>query len=318
MILSLAAHKNCQYYFKPSIKHLWRGADQSEDYCICNDKCPISCNSSLYQRKRGKFLSCSFIFPPLFALLKSMDRLPLEVFLNILSFLPISSYTELYTVFPMATIDEALRLKLKHTAAQPQLHLVSTNLHELLAPGRRTSKNESSLPLFFAAFDKDLRQVWFFPKFAVQHHYFKVKDAYVSHGKLILRSPDTARDLALLSLWDIRKRLPPTRAGTFSGASEIAQHETQIQDLTIEDTGCVLDACLLCPGDSEVCKQPIDAKATRPPLPQCYTRKAPSPGITDDYLWEPIYPDPTCGYFLVERVGLSISKFLELNCQVVK
>lgn len=63
MILSLAAHKNCQYYFKPSIKHLWRGADQSEDYCICNDKCPISCNSSLYPTEAGKISFLFFYFP---------------------------------------------------------------------------------------------------------------------------------------------------------------------------------------------------------------------------------------------------------------
>ncbi|CEJ00346.1 hypothetical protein RMCBS344292_14404 [Rhizopus microsporus] len=59
--------------------------------------------------------------------------------------------------------------------------------------------------------------IWTVPDFCSFQHYFRVKDAYVSHGKLVIRHPsDSGSQKPLLSLWDIRKSFPPVRAGSFS------------------------------------------------------------------------------------------------------
>ncbi|KAI8393615.1 uncharacterized protein BYT42DRAFT_551672 [Radiomyces spectabilis] len=249
--------------------------------------------------------------------LSEMDRLPLEVVLQILVKISLSSFTQLYTVFPAKLVDEALRIKLRQHP-EPLLHLVSTNLHELLAVKHTWTgkKNESIMPLHYKTLDTKYRLIWLLPDFESAQHCFKVKDTYVSHGKLVLRG---THDRSLVSLGDIRKCFPPVRGGTFSGASDYPLKRSQIQEMTIQQHGCLLDASLVhivprIPEPSCVPLVNTDDKLfpPRPLLPSFYKRQRPLISHTDRSLWQPTYPDPTCGYFLVERLGISIEGFLEL------
>ncbi|KAG1143069.1 hypothetical protein G6F37_002496 [Rhizopus arrhizus] len=143
-------------------------------------------------------------------------------------------------------MDEALVFKLRNNKSKPLLNLISTNLHELSADTSSglNKRNESSLCLYYASFDASNRFIWTLPNFYSFQHYFKVKDAYVSHGKLVLRRPGEHKlQKPLVSLWDIRKGFPPLRAGSFSGASEYAAG--RLQEYTVYQPGCVLDSCLI-------------------------------------------------------------------------
>jgi hypothetical protein len=244
-----------------------------------------------------------------------MDRLPLEVIFQILECLPLSNYNTLYSVFPQSLIDEALIYKLRNNKQQPVIDLVSTNLHELAT--NSNERNESSLPLFYASYDHQNRFIWTLPNFTQQDYFFRVKDAYVSHGKLVIRRPHVAKkSLLVSSLWDIRKNFPPTRAGSFSGASEYTSG-TKLQELTMYQSGCILDSCLIFGNHhhTEVKQQkPSDGVLKRPCLPSTYSRQIPNTKntIKSSSFFIPTYPDPTCGYFLVERLAISIPNFLEL------
>ncbi|KAI9255634.1 hypothetical protein BDA99DRAFT_146746 [Phascolomyces articulosus] len=304
-----------------------------------------------------------------------LDRVPLEIVLYIISLVPLTTFSTLYQVLPEHIIDEALRIHLSSSSSspsstvrlQPFLNLVSTNLCELSAPRPDAScwlKNESWLPLYFSKLDIPNRIVWLFPSFSSQQHYFRVEDAYVSHGKLLLRPSSTriitieegrrkmmipgmdyhdnnSKDgskvgnhhhhhhykkgkTTLASLWDIRKQLPPTRAGTFSGASEFTTQSQLCREMTIERSDCWVDACLLCPSNNKQMEEEVTRTTAttittkqqnnnsgeqppRPILPKCYARKIPArerdPAFTSS---------SACGYFLVERVGLKIPAFLDL------
>lgn len=237
-----------------------------------------------------------------------MDRLPFEVLLQVFEYLPVSSFQSLYSVFPQAVVDEALVYKLRNDKRQAVVELISTNLHEL-STKVLNKRNESSLSLYFASFDSLHRYIWTLPDFNHSQHYFRVKDAYVSHGKLVLRQPHDCGNLlqkSLGSLWDIRKSFPPTRAGSFSGASEYSRIKSQ--ELIIYQSGCILDSCLIPSSLTGVVDTDDKKKGgpKRPKLPCTYQRKAP-------LAWRPsTYPDPICGYFLVERLAISIPTFLEL------
>lgn len=275
-----------------------------------------------------------------------MALLPLEVVLHILSFVPLSSFSTLYEVFSSSVVDQALCDKLRRRV-HPQKHcraydhqdhlldLISTNCHELLAPFGDRFGNASGLGLHFAALDLSARMIWFFPCFASCQYYFRVKDAYVSHGKLVLAprkgtvEGDGGREVTLASLWDIRKQLPPARAGTFSGASEWRE-QTAHKQMTIHPKGCIVDACLLGSHTNTQNATPNNTSNTidnnssiqqqqhqktlvcppRPTLPASYTRQLPA--FPDQPAWGPASFDPISGYFLVERVALSISHFLDL------
>ncbi|KAI8985440.1 hypothetical protein BDB01DRAFT_896535 [Pilobolus umbonatus] len=248
-------------------------------------------------------------------------QLPLEVILQILNYLPYTSYSSLYTILPQGLVDEAILFKLRSSRKQPLMQLVSTNRHELSSLVIN-KKNESSMNLYFTAYDISHRLIWTIPDFGSSHHFFRVKDAYVSHGKLVLRpSHDThpPNDKPLVSLWDIRETLPPTRAGSFSGASEFS-YSTKFQELTIHQGGCIVDSCLLpviTRGDITMDtdgqhKLNKDDKVPRPSLPSVYSRKMPIISTSYHSNWIPTYNDSTCGYFLVERLGISIPAFLEL------
>ncbi|KAF7727975.1 hypothetical protein EC973_006863 [Apophysomyces ossiformis] len=252
-----------------------------------------------------------------------MERLPAEIIIHILHLVPACWFSSLYQVFPTAIVDEALRQQLRSASAV--LQLVSTNMHELMGPQEPSNgrKNESSLPLYFATLDSAYRLIWLLPNFSQSQHYFQVKDAYVSHGKLVLRPGDTRhsqRQHVLTSLYTIRKCLPPLRAGSFSGQSEFSHSATK-QDMTIHSAGLLVDACLLSTQqDNTEC---VDNKRfpPRPMLPSYYSRKIPSPSSSSSFSGpyspeQPIYPDTTCGYFLVERVGISISVMLDLLQQI--
>lgn len=250
----------------------------------------------------------------------AIERLPLEVILQIFQHLPISSFHALYSIFPQELMDEALVFKLRNNKSKPLLNLISTNLHELSADTSSglNKRNESSLCLYYASFDASNRFIWTLPNFYSFQHYFKVKDAYVSHGKLVLRRPGEHKlQKPLVSLWDIRKGFPPLRAGSFSGASEYAAG--RLQEYTVYQPGCVLDSCLI-PATKFAANEVIvlhsdkmpdsNTKNTiqRPNLPLNYVRKIP----LNNSAWTSTYPDPTCGYFLVERLAISIPTFLEL------
>ncbi|KAI8981854.1 hypothetical protein BDF20DRAFT_863604 [Mycotypha africana] len=187
-----------------------------------------------------------------------MDRLPLEVILHIFSYLPLSSYRALYAAFPGTTIiDEALTQKLRLHKQKPIVNIVSTNSNELATnlPANNSGRNESFLPLYYHSFDSLNRFIWILPDFTCSNHYcFKVKDVYVSHGKLLLKNPNNddnsnkqqqQQQKYLISLWDIRKNLPPTRAGSFSGASEFSRTNKYQEMMTIYQSGCILDSCLI-------------------------------------------------------------------------
>lgn len=276
-----------------------------------------------------------------------MDRLPFEVLLQIFGYLPLTSFETLYGVFPRVLLDEALIYKLRRTKADAMIHLISTNLHEL-STNTANSRNESSLSLYFDSYDPTHRFIWALPDFGRSQHYFKVKDAYVSHGKLVLRRPhDTSvsSQKSLVSLWDIRKSFPPTRAGSFSGASEYSGR-IKSQELTIHQSGCILDSCLIpsLSGTSSNVKKVSLVDNTgedkviggmsgtgedmnrvllnRPALPSTYMRQVPEVSkhgtggnarSAASFLM-PTYPDPTCGYFLVERFAIDIPTFLRLYC----
>ncbi|KAI8891046.1 hypothetical protein K501DRAFT_281586 [Backusella circina FSU 941] len=271
-----------------------------------------------------------------------MDRLPFEISLQIFEYLPFSSFQTIYKVFPEELIDEALKYKLRNSKNKPLLSLVSTNLHELSAPiQRKSKKNESALDLFYTSFASSDRLIWTTPDFTTSQHYFKVKDTYVSHGKLVVRphgnitceslychDKSFLRSLTLVSLWDIRKSLPPTRAGSFSGASEFSYHRANLHEITIAQSGCILDSCLM-PFISthkknagreiklSVSKKMESGemeKMSRPTLPISYERKIPASFIESPWGVSSSFPDSICGYFLVERVAISISTFLELLC----
>lgn len=243
-----------------------------------------------------------------------MDRLPFEVLLQLFEYLPLDSFQSLYYVFPQVVIDEALIYKLRNKKKQPMIDLISTNLHEL-STQNSNKRNESSLCLYFASFDSSHRYIWTLPDFINQTHYFKVKDAYVSHGKLVLRRPydlltkdNVVAQKSLGSLWDIRKSFPPTRAGSFSGASEYSKIKSQ--ELIIHQSGCILDSCLIPSCLTGVVPLDEDDEkkgSNRPELPTVYQRKVPLTTSSSS-----AYPDLTCGYFLVERVAISIPTFLEL------
>ncbi|GAN03383.1 hypothetical protein MAM1_0039c02836 [Mucor ambiguus] len=272
-----------------------------------------------------------------------MDRLPFEVLLQIFGYLPLASFETLYAVFPRVLLDEALIYKLRRNKRTPMVNLISTNLHEL-STSTANSRNESSLSLYFDSYDPTHRFIWTLPDFSRSQHYFKVKDAYVSHGKLVLRRPhDTtlSSQRSLVSLWDIRKSFPPTRAGSFSGASEYSRIKSQ--ELTIHQPGCILDSCLIPSGTSSNVKKVSLADNTgedkvigvggsgkdmnrvllkRPALPPTYMRQVPEVGkhgsgsnarSAASFL-VPTFPDPTCGYFLVERFAIDIPTFLKLYC----
>ncbi|KAL9544181.1 hypothetical protein MBANPS3_007759 [Mucor bainieri] len=255
-----------------------------------------------------------------------MDRLPFEVLLQIFGYLPLTSFETLYAVFPRMLLDEALIYKLRRNKAETMVNLISTNLHEL-STNTANSRNESSLSLYFDSYDPTHRFIWTLPDFGRSQHYFKVKDAYVSHGKLVLRRPHDATvssQKSLVSLWDIRKSFPPTRAGSFSGASEYSRIKSQ--ELTIHQSGCILDSCLIPSGTSSNVKKVSLVDNTgedkRPALPPTYMRQVPEVGkhgsgsnarSAASFLM-PTYPDPTCGYFLVERFAIDIPTFLRLYC----
>ncbi|KAI9494042.1 hypothetical protein BDB00DRAFT_820647 [Zychaea mexicana] len=301
-----------------------------------------------------------------------LDRVPLEIALHIISLVPLTTFKTLYQVLPETIVDEALRIHLSSSSrhdnnkknSEPLLNLVSTNLCELSAPRPNAScwlKNESWVPLYFAKMDIPSRILWLFPGFASEQHYFRVEDSYVSHGKLLLRP--TAEQLSynyhhgqrqssssrggkevagareggggrttLASLWDIRKQLPPTRAGTFSGASEFATQSQSSREMTIEQMGCWVDACLLCPStnDNTIAAETTATFTTtfttndndndndnaaaaaaldppRPVLPKEYARRVPARERDPMSM-----SSRACGYFLVERVGLSIPSLLDM------
>lgn len=249
--------------------------------------------------------------------------LPLEILLHILSLLPLSCYASLYQVFPAAVVDEALRKALwihQKNQGTPLIDLVSTNMYELSGPNTN-EKNESWIPLYMTMIDMTRRLIWLQPK--PHQYFFKVEDAYVSHGKLVMRRSSGTRDKQqqqqqhmLASLWDIRKQLPPARAGTFSGASEFVRYREQYQPLTIRDKKqqCLFDACLTCGAghrmDDATChllttKQLHGHDPPRPALAKGYVRRAPSSFTA----WSARDP---CGYVLVEQVALSVPAFIQL------
>ncbi|KAG1443052.1 hypothetical protein G6F56_010816 [Rhizopus delemar] len=121
-------------------------------------------------------------------------------------------------------MDEALVFKLKLHKSKPVLNLVSTNFHEL-----STVTNGNELSMYYVSFDTKNRFIWTSP--SPRQYYFKVKDAYVLHGKLVLCRPGKSTQKTLVSLWDIRKGISPTNEGC--------------QKMTIKQPGCILKSRLL-------------------------------------------------------------------------
>ncbi|KAI9470108.1 MAG: hypothetical protein EXX96DRAFT_588823 [Benjaminiella poitrasii] len=231
-----------------------------------------------------------------------MDKLPLEILFHIFEYLPLSTYKVLYTLLPQATLDASLIQRLRHDP-EAILYLVSTNLHELSSTQRY--QNESHLPLYFASFDSVQRRIWTWPHFLDTDYYFRVKDAYVSHGKLILKRTTTS--YPLISLWDIRKRF------------QTRKEEDEL--VTIERQGCVLDGCLLKKTSSNMTTTTTLRRShdesneddARPSLPLHYVRKVvKTPSNKKSAITIPVYPDPTCGFLLVERVAIDLTTFLDL------
>ncbi|CAO3622023.1 unnamed protein product [Cunninghamella blakesleeana] len=189
-----------------------------------------------------------------------INLLPLEIVYHILVQVSYSSYNKLYQVLPAHIVNEALFLKLKQEGRTQQsiLELVSTNLHELVAPYQQQHteisepfypsylnsndkrNNESFLPLYFRSMDIKHQIIWFTPDIKSMKYYFEVKDFYVSHGKLVLRSKQkgnntitsatshktinkmTNQQKVIGSLWDIRNKFPSTHSGNFSGTSSLS------------------------------------------------------------------------------------------------
>jgi hypothetical protein len=243
-----------------------------------------------------------------------MLLLPAEVALHILTFVPLSSYRTLYQVFSQELVDEALKCK----ARKQSIELVSTNLHELTAaynPSCSKLRNESGLSLTFLAYDSLHRVIWFTPDFNSANHYFKVKDGFVSHGKLIVRANKESPSKVIMSLWDIRKKLPPKRSGTLSGASQIDYRE-YTEELSIRDQGFILEGLIAtCKSDDQLKKRwshrAAIAGSIPPPisgLVPSYTQLAVEPASP----WERHFPNPSCGVFLVEGIAFTVPTFLDL------
>ncbi|KAI7898427.1 uncharacterized protein BX663DRAFT_525254 [Cokeromyces recurvatus] len=262
-----------------------------------------------------------------------MDKLPLEILFHIFGYLPFSSYCLLYTLFPQSIIDAALVQKMLHDQ-EAIVHLVSTNPHEL-SSSMQHYQNESYLSLYFASYDPAHRYIWLWPRSFYDHsHYFKVKNAYVLHGKLVIKGLTTRTLLPLVSLWDIRKRFHTMSV-------------SQIELLTIQQQDCILDACLIKSNSKRTIMDTTTTTTTeaiiknddtidmmsfeRPLLPAHYKRQipmmttttttAPLPSLLPPNHLKtkqiastivPVYPDPTCGFFLIERLGISIPTFLDL------
>ncbi|KAM3580237.1 hypothetical protein VKS41_007472 [Umbelopsis sp. WA50703] len=244
-----------------------------------------------------------------------MLLLPAEVIVHILAFVPLSSYPSLYQVFSQELLDEALKSKVRQ---QPQvLELVSTNLHEVMANETLSSsklRNESSVPLQYIGFDTLNQVLWFTPDSPTQ--FFKVKHGFVSHGKLIVRANKESLHKVIMSLWDIRKKLPPKRSGSLSGASQVDCSE-YTEEVVVRNEELILDGYIsTCKAAGQLRRTSLYSKMAGlipPPLPSSYSRKLPSVSQTAARSrWEPQLPNPTCGLFIVERIALSVPAFLEL------
>ncbi|GAB5589879.1 hypothetical protein Unana1_04779 [Umbelopsis nana] len=246
-----------------------------------------------------------------------MVLLPAEVTLHILTYVPLSSYQPLYHVFSQELVDEALKYKVRQQLQS--IELVSTNLHELMAactPSSSKIRNESGLPLEFLAFDSFYRVLWFTPDFNSPNHYFKVKDGYVSHGKLIVRANKDSSSKVIMSLWDIRKKLPPKRSGTLSGASQVDFRE-YTEEVSIRDEDFILEGYIATgKSDGQLKKRSTHrtvAGLISPSLPTSYSRTIPPIAqLAVGSPWERHFPNPTCGVFLVERMALTVPTFLDL------
>jgi hypothetical protein len=278
--------------------------------CSCDLANPRPSQSCDSRRSLGWFLPFGF-FQPLLCL-HFMPLLPAEVAIHILTFVPLSSYSALYQVFPQELVDEALKYKVRQ---QPHLiELVSTNLHELMAactPSASKMRNESGLAMEFLAYDTTHRMLWFTPDFSCPNQFFKVKDGYVSHGKLLIRADKESPAKVVMSLWDIRKKLPPKRSGTLSGASQVDCREYN-EELSVRDKDFLLDGYIsTCKADGPIkrANRSITGLLLPPPtaraIPPLHQLTVASP-------WERHFPNPTCGIFLVERVALNVPAFLDL------
>ncbi|KAI9280709.1 hypothetical protein BY458DRAFT_500123 [Sporodiniella umbellata] len=229
-----------------------------------------------------------------------LERLPFEIILEILQYVPFSTFRVLHSVFPSSILDEALVFKLRVDKSDPILKLISTNQEELCTEG-----NEKSIGMYYSHFDAERRLIWMLPNTCSFRHYFKIKTAYVSHGKLILCSlakNKTKQQKALISLWDIRKALPHLRSEpSTSGPSQHFSGSSNFQELTINVPGCILDSCLVPVPETVTTGLETNSYGThRSRIPLRNTRSSLA------------YPDPTCGVFLVERLGVSIPSILEL------
>ncbi|KAL0083761.1 hypothetical protein J3Q64DRAFT_1822840 [Phycomyces blakesleeanus] len=242
-----------------------------------------------------------------------MDRIPLEILFKILGHVPLNEFSILYKIFPAPVLAQVLVMKLRREG--PPLDLVSTNLHELHAPHSPTpthKKNESLLALYFATFDPARSLLWFLPNFQSSNYYFKVKNSYVSHGKLVVRPHGRAaqREHCLGLLGDIGKHVPPPRAGTFSGATETSMLAKTVQEITLHRGDCLVDACLMVGSNHISQPLPLPKQAM---LSTNYTRQPLSPSSLSSSQSVNLMPDPTtCGYFIVERVALTLPAFLAL------
>ncbi|KAH8551905.1 hypothetical protein BGW37DRAFT_425501 [Umbelopsis sp. PMI_123] len=243
-----------------------------------------------------------------------MPLLPAEVAIHILTFVPLSSYTALYQVFPEELVDEALKYKVRQ---QPQLlELVSTNLHELMAACTSSNskvRNESGLPMEFLAYDTAHRMLWFAPDFSCPNQFFRVKDGYVSHGKLLIRADKESPSKVIMSLWDIRKKLPPKRSGTLSGASQVDCREYS-EELCVRDDDFMLDGYIsTCKPDGQIRRSNRSMAGLISPPPTAYGRAIPPLNLLPvGSPWERHFPNPTCGVFLVEHIALTVPAFLDL------
>lgn len=243
-----------------------------------------------------------------------MPLLPAEVAIHILTFVPLSSYSALYQVFPQELVDEALKYKVRQ---QPHIiELVSTNLHELMAactPSTSKMRNESGLAMEFLAYDSTHRLLWFTPDFSCPNQFFKVKDGYVSHGKLLIRADKESPSKVVMSLWDIRKKLPPKRSGTLSGASQVDCREYN-EELSVRDNDFLLDGYIsTCKADGPIKRASRSRIGFLSPPPTAYARAIPPlHQLTVGSPWERHFPNPTCGIFLVERVAMTVPAFLDL------